>query len=214
MKSISSAHPRRTRRRLSDVLTELANDPDREEISFADIRHAMGDRAFGALMFVFAAPNSLPVNAPGVSAILGMPVLFLAVQLMLGWREPWLPAFITRRRVTRQRFAQVMNHIVPWIRKAERLLKPRLIWLTDGLAERLIGLLCALVALALILPIPFGNVPTAIIICILSLALLENDGLAALVGFAATAAATALGSGLLVGLVKGVSLFLQHLFNS
>ena len=63
-------------RRLSEMLVSVANDPDRIEISVADIRDAMGDRAFGALMFVLAAPNALPVNAPGVSVVLGIPLLF------------------------------------------------------------------------------------------------------------------------------------------
>ena len=50
------------------MLAEIANDPARERIAIADVRNAMGDRAFGALLFVFAVPNTLPVNAPGVSA--------------------------------------------------------------------------------------------------------------------------------------------------
>ena len=196
--------------RLSDVLTSIANDAERVEISFADIRDAMGDRAFGALMFVFAAPNALPVNAPGVSVVLGLPLLFLSLQLMLGFAVPWLPRFVVRRRVRRQSFARVMNHAIPWIRRAEKLSRPRLSRLATGPAERVIGLISALLCLVLVLPIPFGNMGPAVAICILALALLERDGMATIIGFATGIVATVLASGVIIAIVKGISLLVRH----
>ena len=139
------------------MLADIANDPARERIAIADVRNAMGDRAFGALLFVFAAPNTLPVNAPGVSVVLGIPLLFLSLQLMLGFALPWLPRAVVEATVTRQSFARVMNVVVPWIRRAERLSEPRWPLLATGLAERLIGLVCAILSIVLILPVPFGN---------------------------------------------------------
>ena len=88
---------RRGRAACRKFSTDIANDPARERIAIADIRDAMGDRAFGAMMFVFAAPNTLPVNAPGVSVVLGIPLLFLSLQLMLGFAVPWLPRPWCRR---------------------------------------------------------------------------------------------------------------------
>ena len=70
---------------LSVVLLQLAQDRSRSRVSVADLLALLGDRAIGALMFIFAAPNILPVP-PGVSAILGAPLLFLAAQWMLGMR--------------------------------------------------------------------------------------------------------------------------------
>jgi hypothetical protein len=171
----------------------------------------MGDRAFGALLFAFAAPNAVPFSAPGVSTILGAPLLFLALQLILGFRAPWLPRFVVRQSIRRESFARAINVLVPWIRRAERLLKPRLGMITTGPFERVIGLVCAVLALVLMLPIPFGNMPPAVAICILSLALLEEDGVATLIGFAAGAAALFIASGVILGIVKAVSLFVRHL---
>ena len=179
-------------------------------ISFADIRDAMGDRAFGALLFVFAAPNALPVTAPGVSAVLGIPLMFLALQLMLGLAVPWLPRFVVRRSVRRQSFARVMNHALPWIRRAEKLSRPRLGVLASGAAERLIGLMCAVLCAVLVLPIPFGNMGPALAICVLALALLERDGLATIVGFA-IGVATMLASGVIIAIVKGTILAVASL---
>jgi hypothetical protein len=136
----------------------------------------MGDRAFGALMFLFAVPNSLPVSAPGVSAVLGLPLLFLALQLTLGFSVPWLPARIVNTTVTRPRFARVMNKVVPWLRRAERLSRPRWPWLATGLAERAIGLACVILSIVLILPVPFGNMGPALAICVLCFALMPWPG--------------------------------------
>ena len=60
-------------------------------------------------MFVFAVPGILPVP-PGVSTILGTPLIFLSAQLMLGMR-PWLPAVVTRRSFTRDDFDRIARLI-------------------------------------------------------------------------------------------------------
>ncbi len=170
----------------------------------------MGDRAFGAMMFVFAAPNTLPVNAPGVSVVLGIPLLFLSLQLMLGFAVPWLPQALVQATVTRQRFARVMNVVVPWMRRAEKLSKPRWPLLTVGLAERMIGLVCVVLSVVLILPVPFGNMGPGIAVCILAFALLERDGKATLTGLAVSAVALVLAWGVILAIVKTVSLVVRH----
>jgi len=192
------------------MLADIANDPARERIAIADVRNAMADRAFGALLFVFAAPNTLPVNAPGVSVVLGIPLLFLSLQLMLGFALPWLPRAVVEATVTRQRFARVVNMVVPWLRRAERFSEPRWPLLATGLAERLIGLVCAILSIVLILPVPFGNMGPGIAICILAFALLEQDGKATLAGLATTIAALALAWGVILAIAKAVSLLVRH----
>jgi hypothetical protein len=197
-------------RRLSEILTGIANDPARDRIAIADVRDAMGDRAFGAMMFVFAAPNTLPVNAPGVSVVLGIPLLFLSLQLTLGFAVPWLPKALVQTTVTRQRFAKVMDVIVPLMRRAEKFSRPRWPLLAAGFAERVIGLACIVLSIVLILPVPFGNMGPAIAVCILAFALLEQDGKATLTGMAVAAAALALAWGVILAIVKTVSLLVHH----
>jgi hypothetical protein len=207
-------HDPNARRRLSEMLDAIANDPARETVAAVDVRDAMGDRAFGALMFFFAAPNTLPVNMPGVSVVLGLPMLFLALQLMIGLPVPWLPRFLLHKTFPRPGFARVLNHVVPWIRRAERLLRPRLTMLADGLFERVIGLACVVLAVVLILPIPFANTGPGIAICVLALALLERDGLATLLGLAIGTASIALAWGVILGIVTAVASFVRHLLGA
>ncbi|WP_099864262.1 exopolysaccharide biosynthesis protein [Pararhizobium haloflavum] len=164
----------------SEILADLANDEDRERISVGDLLIAMGDRAFGALMLVFALPNVIP-TPPGTSAILGAPLVFLAAQMMFGQR-PWLPKVIAARSMTRVDFAALVDRLGPWLARAEKLLKPRLSALTVQPAENVIGLLCLIMAIILVLPIPLGNILPALAISMFAFAILERDGVWVILG--------------------------------
>ena len=65
-------------------------------------------------------------------------------------------------------------------------------------------------AAAVILPVPFGNMGPGIAICILAFALLERDGKATLAGLATTIAALMLAWGVILAIVKAVSLLVRH----
>ena len=155
---------RRRGGRLSGILTSIAGDESRERVSVGDIFEAMGDRAFGALMLIFALPNTMP-TPPGTSALTGAPLVFLSAQLMLG-QTPWLPRIIADRSMARSDFASIVSRISPWLARGERMLRPRLDIFIYPPAEYLIGLLCLILSVILALPIPLGNILPAIAICL------------------------------------------------
>jgi hypothetical protein len=204
--------PRR-HRRLSVVLGEIAADETRERISIADLIWALRDRAFGALMFLFAVPNVLP-TPPGTSYILGAPLLFLTLQLMLGRPAPWLPKVIADRSMTRANFQGLIGRALPWLARVERLTKPRLVFLTNWSFERFVGLICFILAVILFLPIPLGNIFPAFAICLFSLAILERDGVFTLLGFAAAIFAITIVSGLIYGVVEGTIFLIKRYLTS
>jgi hypothetical protein len=187
-------------RPLSQLLQDVAADTTREQISVGDLLHALRDRALAALIFIFAFPNAIPMP-PGTSAIVGAPLLFLTVQLAFGLR-PWLPQFIARRSIARRDFERVVRHVVPWLQRAERLLRPRLSALARPPFEYLIGLVCLLLAVILVLPIPLGNMLPALAIAVMSLGILERDGVWVVCGGVMGAAGVALVWGVLTALVK------------
>jgi hypothetical protein len=172
---------------LSVVLFNLAHDSGRERISVGDLLDALGDRALGAMMFIFAVPNVLPVP-PGTSAVLGTPLIFLAAQMMLG-RGPWLPAIVAKRSLSRGEFATLVRRVIPWLEKAEKLLRPRFTALACPPMEYVVGLVCLLLTLVLVLPIPLGNMLPALAISLLALGMLERDGYWILTGLLAAAVA-------------------------
>ncbi len=195
---------------LSAVLLDLAAQTDRERISVADLLAALGDRALGALIFIFAFPNVLPVP-PGTSTLLGAPLVFLAAQLMLG-RTPWLPAVVSRRSLLQADFAVLVRRVVPWLQRAERLLRPRLSWAAGPPMEYALGAVCLLLALVLVLPIPLGNMLPALAISLIALAVLERDGLWALAGLVAAVISAVVVSGVVFALFKAGIYLLREAF--
>ena len=121
----------RSGRPLSDVLFDIAVDTTRPRISIGLLLKALDDRALAALVLIFALPNAIPMP-PGTSSVLGTPLVFLTAQLALA-RSPWLPKFIANRSVSRPDFAAVVVRLAPWLARAEKLLKPRLLWMTSSI---------------------------------------------------------------------------------
>ena len=192
--------------KLSDILRSIADDTSRERVSIRALFDALGDRAFGALMLVFALPNCLP-TPPGTSAILGAPLIFLTLQLMLGMK-PWLPKFIADRSLARADFANIIDKANPWLAYAERLLRERMVFLTRRPAEHVIGLLCFIMAVVLTLPIPLGNMPTAFAICLFSFGILERDGVWILAGLAVFVGSLLVAGTVIYGFVKAALFFI------
>lgn len=168
------AAPAAAPRRLSDVLRGLERELG-PRIALGDLVSGLRDRSFAPLMVLFAVPNAF-LYIPGTSALTAVPLTILALQLLVGRQSVWLPPALNDRSVDHVSFSKIVQRSLPWIERIQRLARPR-IWPrpTAGI-DRLIGLVCLLMALLLLLPIPFGNAPPALAIIALSLALSERDG--------------------------------------
>lgn len=203
-------------RRLSDILQEIAIAPATpvERILLGQLIEGFGNRAFGALLFIFAVPVALPIAIPGISAVLGAPLLCLSWQLMRGREQPWLPEVMRSRSFRRLDFARMLHRVLPSIRRVERLVGPRLVWMTNRRGERVIGLFAFMLAVVLFLPIPLGNSVPALAIAIMALAILERDGLAAIAGTLVGLAGIAIVSGVVVGLLKGAIFVIESVIVS
>jgi hypothetical protein len=199
----------RSSRPLSQVLIEMACQEARDRISVADLLVVLSDRALAALILIFALPNVLPAP-PGTSAVLGAPLLFLTAQLATG-RGPWLPKVIADRSMPRSHFHAVVARAVPWLRRAERLMRPRWSTLAQPPAEYAVGGVCVLLALILFLPIPLGNIPPALAICLFSLGILERDGVWIAAGLVGAAGSVALVSGVLYAFAQSALFLLSSI---
>jgi hypothetical protein len=177
------ALPRHGEPRFSDLLHATASAHPHPRLSIGDMLAAMQDRAGAALLFVFAFPNILP-TPPGVATILGLPIIFLSAQMVLG-RPPHLPRLIAERSMATAQVRQLVARALPHLHRAESLLRHRWPLLTAPLAERLLGVICLALAILLSLPVPLGNLLPSLSVCILALAIMERDGLWVLAGLGA-----------------------------
>ncbi|HVL02378.1 MAG TPA: exopolysaccharide biosynthesis protein [Dongiaceae bacterium] len=196
---------------LSAILRTMADDTSRDRLSIADLLVALGDRAIGALLFVFAFPNVLPAP-PGLSGVLGAPLIFLAAQLTIG-SKPWLPELITQRSMARQDFQALFQRMAPWLERAEKLLRPRVTVMTLPPMEYLIGLVCLLMACVLILPIPLGNILPALAISLMGLGIMTRDGIWTLLGLVVAVGASVIVSGVVFAMGKAALYLMSELLH-
>ena len=136
----------------------------------------------GAVLFVLTLPILLPLP-PGVSMVLALPLLLIALQIMAGRRRLWMPDALSRRSVNRKALVGLLHRLLPPLKRFEILVRPRLTFLTGRIGARLIGLACALIAVVLVLPIPFANLAPALALTMFALGLTRRDGLLVLAGY-------------------------------
>jgi len=187
-----SEQPQAGPEKVSEIVAAICNGPDSDRISLDELLRAFGLRSFGFLVLVFALPNGIPAPiAPGLSAILGAPLLLLSVQMLLGFRTPWFPASWRARSFARRDVAKLLRPALPYIVKIERFIRPRFTHLAAGpLSGRVIGGLILWNAILLSLPIPFGNLIPAWAIILAALGQVERDGALVVAAAASSVVAT------------------------
>lgn len=159
---------------LSERLAEIAASCP-ERLSFTDLAAQLHARAWGGLLFIFAAINTLPLP-PGTNMFFAIPLLIVAAQMAFGRTSPWFPDRIDRRGVTREELTKLIAKI-GWVEaRVERIFKPRLPQMTGPSAERPISIACFLLALAAAIPIPAVHVAPAGTIVLFALGLIYRDG--------------------------------------
>lgn len=165
----------------STVLRALGEAPG-DQLKGEELVLAFGDRAFGAVMLVFALISTLPLP-PGSTTVTGIPLVIMAVQLARGRERLWLPRRFLQASISRRAFKTGVAKVLPSVRFAERLTRPRLEYLVGQTGQRVVGLICCLLAVVLALPIPLGNMVPAIAVSLFSLGIMQRDGFAVVAGW-------------------------------
>lgn len=179
----------------SDLLRHLLDGLEGDKVTVGWVVARLGSRSFGAIILLMALPNVIP-QIPGMSTIFGLLIMLPAMQLVLGLREMWLPSYLANIKLPTSKVAAVVILAIPWVRRFEKMIKPRLTVLTYPPMENIIGALVLLLGFILFLPIPGGNWLPAMSCCLFALGMLERDGLFTLMGLAA-----AVGSLIIVGAI-------------
>jgi len=195
----------------TDLETLHARLKDRA-LTLAELKQALRGRGPAILLILLALPFCF-VAIPGLSMPFGIAICLIGARLAIG-REPWLPHFIMRRRLSTARSAQLLTGAIKVARQLEKFVRPRLAFLHAGPGMlRLIGLGIVIASLGLMLPlpIPFSNSIPAWAVVLLAIGMMEKDGLCVLLGHL-----TAMGTWIFIGLtsafaVGGFQRFLDSL---
>ena len=136
------------------------------------LMHSLDKRSFGIIMLLLA----LVAIVPGLSIVAGLLLMIPAFQMIAGKPAPVFPRRIAARPLPTRRVAAVAQRSVPVLRYLEKLIHPR--WHAHfEAAKRLVGAVIALLSATLVFfPIPLSNMVPALVIALISLAYLEEDG--------------------------------------
>lgn len=171
-------------RTFSEVIEDLGR-PDKPRLYLGELVDALGERGFGALMLLLAILNALPLP-PGATTVLGAPLLLLSIQLALRREQVWMPRWLMKTFIDRKAYRTASMKAIRPIRRMEALSRPRLHFLTNDVGEVAIGIVCVLLCIVLVLPIPLGNMAPALTIAMFSLGLMQRDGFAVILGWIGT----------------------------
>lgn len=167
-------------RAASDVLEGVVRDNQADHISFLEIKTALHERGFGLLMIFFALP--VAILPPGLAGLPSIPLIIFAIQMMRGADSPWMPKWIEKKTIKRETIALFVEKGSPYLKKAERLLRPRFFFVSSEGGEKIIGLLSLIFSISILIPLPFTNFLPAMGILLMSLGLLSKDGILIIIG--------------------------------
>ena len=173
---------------LQELLQRLQQaSADGQQVAFADLLEASGQRSFGPLLLLPGLIALSPLSGiPGLPSTVALMVALIAGQLLCGRRHIWLPHWLLTRSLSQDKFERALRFLFPLARSLDRLVRPRLGLLTRGPALYANVLLCLLIALSMppLEVVPFANSISGAALSALGLALFAHDGLLALLAFA------------------------------
>ncbi|MCV2369720.1 exopolysaccharide biosynthesis protein [Roseateles oligotrophus] len=169
---------------LSERLSSAALALPADGVSLQQLAALHGPAATGSLLILLAAPCLLPL--PGVGSVLGMGLLAMALALWRGntSESARLPQRVADFNLPSLWAARVLQLLARFYASSGRLTRPRLTHLSDGSSQRWLAAKAGLMAVLIVLPIPFGNLLPALALMLLGLGLVARDGVAILAGMA------------------------------
>ena len=157
----------------SRVLEDVLNQAPTDHFTLGWLMSTLRQRSFGITMLCLGLLATAPIG----SMVPGLLLAAVAVQMIAGRREPVFPPFITARRLPTRYLFRLGGRAIPILRYLEKAVHPR--WpIASEAAKRFVGVMVlVLTAVLLLTPVPLSNIAPAIVIVLISLADIEEDGL-------------------------------------
>ncbi|MDX1506280.1 MAG: exopolysaccharide biosynthesis protein [Spongiibacter sp.] len=170
---------------LSELIDGLQSSVKRRErVSVGVVVDAVGRRSFGPLLLIVGLVILSPLSGvPGVPTLLALLVILVALQLLLGRRQVYIPAWLMRRSLDQRIVVKVLSGLRGPAERVDRVMQPRLSRLTNRTGSVVIALVCLLISISMPLMelLPFSATAAGLVLTMFGLALVFRDGLVALV---------------------------------
>ena len=179
-------------RSTSEALVAIVRAFPGTQMRLQDLMDGLGERSFGFVLLLFGVLSAIAI-IPGLATITAIPLLFFGLQMLAGYRTPWLPRSISERSFPKADLLATIERAVPWMRWVETICKPRWQFLIGRFGERLLGLLVFILALVIALPGPGTNFAPGVAIAFMAIAIIERDGQLVFAGVLASLVALYIG---------------------
>jgi hypothetical protein len=173
-----------TDERLSDQLERWLGEGEQQTLG--SLLDMFGSKGFAVVFIVLMAPSALPVPTGGVTNVLEVVAILLALELIIGRRTVWLPERWKRLDLGGRRRERFARALVPRVRWVERFSHPHLRFLFGHrLSGVIFGLLVLAFTLAAFVAPPFSGLDTlpSLGIVLVALGVLLEDFFVAVAGF-------------------------------
>ncbi|MDK1376854.1 MULTISPECIES: exopolysaccharide biosynthesis protein [unclassified Sinorhizobium] len=175
-----------TERNLSDTLNDMIASIRGNTITLRELMIGIGEQGFLLLCALLTLPFLIPVSIPGVSTVFGAAIILISMAITLN-RLPWLPQRILDRQIETEKLVPTLQKGAALVSKLDRFVRPRLRFLTQGaFMNRFNGLMIMAGGVLLMFPlglIPLSNTLPGIAILLLSLGIIQRDGLMVAAGY-------------------------------
>lgn len=155
------------------------------DVSLEDILGILGSRSFGTMLLLAGIITLAPLvgDIPGVPTIIALFVGLTSVQLLIRRDHVWLPDWMLKRSISSDKLEKVLGWMQRPAEFVDRLLRERLVFLTQGAMQYVSAAFCLCVAA--VMPalefIPFSANAAGATLTLFGLSFIARDGLMALI---------------------------------
>ena len=166
---------------ISARLTALADEAEGDAVTLDWILGQLHERAFGLFLLVLALPCCIPFLY-GVPQVVSLPLMFVAGQIVIGRKTPWLPKKLGARTVASDSLQSLSDRAGPWLKQIEAISRPRIGALTRAPIDRVVGAALVLFSASILTPLPLTNTVPGFAVVVVAMGLLQRDGILVILG--------------------------------
>lgn len=178
---------------------DRAKAPD-TSLTYSELIGLLGQDSHMLVILMFSMLNMIP-GPPGYGGTMAACTFAFALTMVLG-KPIRLPHFIGHRQVAIGLFEKVTKRLAQVSDLVAKISRPRWQFLTGPHTQRSTGLFVMLLAMPMILPIPFINAIPNVGLCVLCVARLNRDGLGVLFGGAVAVLGLCVAAGLVFAVLS------------
>ena len=183
----------------SVVLQELQDAAPADQFTLGWLMDRLQNQSFGLITLVLA----IVAIAPGISIVGGLLLLIPAFQMIAGRAAPVFPRWIADRPLPTKHLGALVQRAISVLKYLEKVVGPRR-RTPPELTKRVVGIFVVLLtARLLLMPIPLSNILPAVLIALISLGYLEEDGVLLSISLLAAVVVLALDLGLVREVLHG-----------